>query len=309
MNKGALAILDCLGFRGIWKETTPEMVISKMTAIHQWASSDEFRQTSDFLREHGDRLNVQATLLSDTIVASVNQIPSETEPEMPAFILLQKLVEFVEAINAKFVGEDPRILLRGCITYGEHIITDRFIIGPAVDRAASYEKLANGAFIWLDPAAGRLYDEYLTFMRAVSFPKLTEDGINRLLRDDSLELSYKLIKIAISQVGFRDHPKFAVPIKGGESLVSYVVQPFRGLNKVKQGELYKTFEEILSRDDRIDVVIKRNNTLAFLDYVIKCDDELDEEMTQHLIEKEMYGLVDSSDRDWRSKARDILKNA
>jgi hypothetical protein len=268
MKDGAFAIIDCLGFRGIWKTIDPQAIIEKMEGLHQWASSPAFAEGDRFLNENKERYTVRATILSDTIVASV----TENDRMAPAldFIALKLLVQFVEEINRRFMEEEPIIPLRGCITFGEHLMTDRFIIGPAVDRAAEYEKLANGAFIWLDPAASKVYEQYREFM--IHMTKLSDDQITRLRSNPSSAEIEAAITAASFECGRMDHFKYDVPLKGGDRLHSFVISPVRGLDYDRRKKVRDAYETVMSREERIDVIIKRTHTLRFIDECFRQQD-------------------------------------
>jgi hypothetical protein len=267
MNKGAFALLDCLGFKGIWKTTSPEAVIGKLANIDQWLSSGDLIKKLPFLDKHRDILTAKIILLSDTIAVSV---VSSKEFEPIGFIPLSLLLNLVQEVNRRFLLESPHLLLRGSITFGDHLASERFMIGPAVDRAAEYEKLPNGAFIWLEPEAARQHQQFCEFMNAVPevpiYPDSWRDKAEEVFKDTSRELATRT-REAVQKVSGLDNPVIAgynMPIKGGDYLPCSILNPFyKCLTEEEIQVMYEIFEKQLS-NDRIDVLIKKGNTLAFL---------------------------------------------
>jgi len=124
---------------------------------------------------------------------------------------------------------DPTLVYRGCIAFGEFEIREQFLIGPAIDEAAEAEKLADGALIWLCPSATRIVE-------TISPSK----PLNRSLRV------------------VRDYP---VPLKEGRSYRTHVVNPL--LDCADPDALARRILDFF-RLDRLDIAVKRQNTANFL---------------------------------------------
>jgi hypothetical protein len=166
MQEGAFALIDCLGWKGIWKRTKdPNSAIKKLVR----AEKDAKKAVSDFQRlfkRHNVELKTDITMLSDTIAISCPYIDQGEAREIEEFFKGFS-VQLVVLVAAKFlqllIYDQPYIMLRGCIVYGEHIIENNFIVGPAVDQAAVSYEIADGAFVWLHPNTFEYYEKYTTF--------------------------------------------------------------------------------------------------------------------------------------------------
>lgn len=238
MQSGALAFIDALGFKGIWQRTDPEELLDKLrqTLRHTQATVDDW---NDLPAAKEQRVSQKAAFLSDTVVIGVEvaDVPEHVQYSAKAVALRTLLIHVVELLRSS-ASTEPPIAYRGCITIGEFIIDDRFILGPAVDRAAMYERQAEGAFVWLDPEARTLVE---------NDPMLSD--ANRLTR-----------------MGL--HP-YRVPLKQGKRFDTYVVVPFIPEFVLKEGT--EVAERILStfNGPALDVVIKRDNTKRFLNEAIE----------------------------------------
>jgi hypothetical protein len=163
MKLGALALMDALGFKGIWKDPNrPADVLRRMAALKKSAKAfrkhfrDEafvgmpvvetrvlFVSDSIFLAAWpGSRRGQTARTLKDECLFAV---------ELMALILTWRAVE----------GDGVKFRYRGVIGYGEFAVAGRddFIVGPAVDEVASLEREAEGAFVWMAPSANSREDE------------------------------------------------------------------------------------------------------------------------------------------------------
>lgn len=110
------------------------------------------------------------------------------------------------------------------------------LIGPAVDEVAASEALAEGAFIWFLPSARKAEEEF-----------------GRSVLDKDLAHTYR------------------VPLKGGNSFKTSVVDPITFLNAVASDSARPAtkLSELLNAMDseRFEVVIKRDNTFHYYEKV------------------------------------------
>lgn len=238
MQSGALAFIDVLGFKGIWKRADPDALLDKLRrTLHDTRDSvDDWNMLPAGL----DRfVNVQAAFLSDTVAmgVAVTRVPEHAHYSAGALALRTLLLHVNELVRS-FAVTEPPLAVRGCITIGKFIIDDQFILGPAVDQAAAHEREAEGAFVWLDPACRRLVQ---------TEPMLADiDGLARM-----------------------GLCPYSVPLKQGKQFSTYVVVPFTP--QVAFDEMPKIAERILSTFDSpaLDVVIKRDSTKRFLDEALE----------------------------------------
>lgn len=237
MKTGALAFIDALGFKGIWKRTDAEELLNKLKAMYQDVTTD-VRNWNDIPGPVGlpDLLgDVHVTFLSDTIVMAVEAGTEPDDAYTPAGRALRTLTGQVNELLRQGAITDPPLAYRGCICIGDFLIEDRFILGPAVDRAAGYEREAEGAFVWLDPGARALVESDQAFQQNPGSTKLA--ALHR----------------------------YPVPIKNGQVFDTFAVVPFTP--QVAFTEWPEIAERILStfKGSALDIVIKHDNTKRFLD--------------------------------------------
>ena len=142
MREGAVAVIDALGFRQIWRKYPPEVVIENMRKIKDQLEKD--------LREIGDRSKIQfdATFLSDTIIVGLSLPENEYREKALSIIYL---TDILTRILAWFARSSTPLSYRGVVSYGSYIIEHPFIVGEAIDEATTYHESAQGAVIWLLP--------------------------------------------------------------------------------------------------------------------------------------------------------------
>lgn len=149
MRRGAVALLDALGFKGIWKlenPWSPDHVLSMLRRAATTARDDQADDESDPRGVASVRLH----FLSDTVVAVAEARPGATPSPLTLIeVLCMRLAEFTEGM---LIGAPP-LAYRGAVAFGDFLIEEPFILGPAVDEAAEAERLAEGAFVWMCPSA------------------------------------------------------------------------------------------------------------------------------------------------------------
>jgi hypothetical protein len=145
------------------------------------------------------------------------------------------------AVLAAALNVEPHLTYRGCVTFGAFEIEGPFLLGPAIDEAATYYEQANGAFVWLTPNA------------------------KAALERSEHRRGQGLIPIAC----------YPVPLKGGSTFATWVVSPFQGgdtcdKRRDTSDRLLATFDKDPRRP--LDVQIKLQHTQAFLDDVMQRQD-------------------------------------
>jgi len=200
LRDGAVAVIDALGFKGIWNRVPdPRVVIAKL---------EELRHTVEFF-EH-PRLGpdgneypapVRSRFFSDGIVITatvedvrpVRQITTLGEAvDAVARAALLTIVAGAGRAPTTY-GETPPLLYRGCIAAGKILAKGDFFVGSAIDEAAEWSQKADAAIIWLLPSArsalGAAAPEHLVFewdvpLKGHSSP-LSALVLNPLGRSDS----------------------------------------------------------------------------------------------------------------------------
>jgi len=225
MQMGAVALLDALGFKGIWRSADPVAVLEKLQALKKRLEKARVRPD-----EPSDATGFRSWVLflSDTLViaSTARCRPPRADDEMlPLWFVCLGVADAV-AVAAE---SDPILVYRGSIAFGEFEIREQFLIGPAIDEAAEAEKLADGALIWLCPSAARMME--------------------RISPTNSLNSDLRVV---------RDYP---VPLKEGRHYQTHVVNPL--LDRADPDALAQRILDFF-RLDRLDVVVKRQNTANFL---------------------------------------------
>ncbi len=144
-------MLDALGFKGIWKRAGgAQQVLAKMKSLSQHAS-----EVHRLGKRPGAPLNFKCRCISDTVVIGIwpsdEAATADREQTLQASIILAK--SLVSELCKVAVDGDLALAYRGAIAVGQFEMEGGFIVGPAVDEAASLMELAEGALVWLAPSA------------------------------------------------------------------------------------------------------------------------------------------------------------
>jgi hypothetical protein len=145
MFSGAVAIIDALGFRGIWERHLPDDVLGAMKALK---AKLENRIAAQFTSQPW--MQCEIAFLSDTIALSMALDPS-TKNRMAMSVLY--LSDVISWVLEETLRSTIPLAYRGAIALGDYDISPHFLIGKAIDEAAGVHDLADGAFIWLTPQA------------------------------------------------------------------------------------------------------------------------------------------------------------
>lgn len=238
MRRGAVAVIDALGFRGIWRQINPAKMLERLHDLR--------RKTEDVRRDFNDRYQEQHRVLtgpvepelnvmslSDTIVVSANV--KGVSDAIKSDVMSLNLATFAtSAIITLAAQESPVLVYRGCVAVGEFEVEPPFMIGPAVDEAAAGESLAEAAVVWCSPSA--------------------EQAVRKASQIVGEETAKPIGCL-----------RWNVPMKGGGQYQTYAVIPyFRIGDRLPniddiQGRILASFDET-----RLDVAIKKQNTERFL---------------------------------------------
>lgn len=285
MNEGAIILMDCLGYKGIWQRANPDAVLQQFGAIR-----DRALRVRDEGIFHAHRMlgfQLQITFLSDTVAIGVSapgvpQLSSRDKGRIiqHAFLAAQK-------ISSDFLNMTPPLAVRGAASFGQFELSDQFLIGPAVDEAAELHEMADGAFLWIPPQ----YIAFITEMREATTQQLRQnEGIENIVDlvvavwqsfggpIDAQTLRARLTALPparLSEINqlFRDMlgdpdndcnlVPYTVPLKGRSGLECLVAGP--NLPNTRYSVLRAKYELAMTGTS-LDVLIKRQNTLRFLDY-------------------------------------------
>jgi hypothetical protein len=199
-----------------------------------------------------------------------------------------------------FIEDDPCLVLRGCISFGPHICDGNFIIGPAVDEAAEYMNIAEGAFVWLLPNAEAIFVK-------------SRNDLEQLCNQDwtSLQEMQRKIILMLSKfmfVSFIRAPiaiPFKMPVKNLGTLECLVVNPWiMSHNKLKCIDLIQKYSNSM-KSNRIDIKIKLRNTMEFLvkgkDLNDKFHIEMDDVSEEYNTDEELQQFIKNSNVDIKAK--------
>lgn len=262
MKKGAFALIDCLGFKGIWKRIeNPQILIEKLIKIEEIVQKkfDSESETFELMGIKFPAKFINIRLLSDTVAISLLDSESEdmTTREMFSNIFMNF---FVIDIMDHFLKDEPHLVMRGCISYGEHISQGNFILGPAIDEAAEYMDIANGAFVWMLPSASKKYTENIDIiinksLTRINFPNNKPDQIHT-------QEHYNLLQVFYSGTVVQD---YEMPIKGGGHLKCPVLNPLIN-HKTKEEcqEVIEAYSQTMN-GDKLDIWTKKQHTMKFLE--------------------------------------------
>jgi hypothetical protein len=287
MTEGAFAFLDCLGFKGIWKRADASEVIKKLSSIEQQASGasamvERFIESVDTLR-----ITTHVASMSDSIAVSLRFEQKQekiSDWERGALVWGVSLAAVV--ILHRFLQDEPPLALRGCIAYGSHECNRTFVVGPAVDEAAEYMNLPQGAFVWLTPLAAKYYQTFASHI-AEELPSLQSDAgfldflgrASETMPGTPIGAIYGALRALDSEKLGQILPLLAnyilpamvvnatMPIRGGQVLRCLMVNPLWSTpapdERRKLIDLYsKTFA-----GGPLDVLLKWQNTVAFLEWL------------------------------------------
>jgi hypothetical protein len=199
MREGALILVDCLGFKGIWNRVDPEQLIRKLTSIEDEALSAIATKYSASLLSFGP-IRFHLRLLSDTVVLSLQYEESAytngADPdERQKNLLVSVACECASALALLFVDSEIPLPLRGCISFGRHLCESNFLIGPAVDQAAEYMNEPEGAFIWVLPEAAERHKQFQQrSMELMSVPNETIMAAQAIVAERGVEQIATLLK-------------------------------------------------------------------------------------------------------------------
>ena len=143
MRTGAVALIDALGFRGIWRRYDPNAVLTELKAAKNQIEAHVHMNAQTYMDQ-------QVAFLSDTI--AISTLVRETENHRLAWAVLYLGDVIAKVLDMRLRSNMP-LAYRGAIAVGNYGVSPHFLIGEAIDEAANARDLAQGAFIWITPGA------------------------------------------------------------------------------------------------------------------------------------------------------------
>jgi hypothetical protein len=256
MREGAFALIDCLGFKGIWKRTDQALLLEKLKSIMRKVQPQLIAGLPFHLLRK--EFIITPSLLSDSVAISLRYEDDSTRDKTreKSYLVWLICASTIRVLDLYLKGE-PGLVLRGCITYGEYehntTETGSFIVGPAVDDAAENMEVCQGAFVWLHPTAAEKYRYALRIqMKTIEILYRTNKHPN-LLEGSKQSLATPIMV-----------DPYDMPLKGGGSLRCPVINPLAfHETEEKHQAVFRAYEKALS-DNRLDVMLKHQYTMDFL---------------------------------------------
>jgi hypothetical protein len=232
---GAIALLDALGVKAIWRHFGSAEILDGMARMQEAVDvsldgiqsvKDQFSATGSF-PEHSSRL----LFISDSVfLATWPKTAGDPVIDARASVFACALMcKSVIATAAMFATPWS---YRGVITCGGFDVhpEENHVVGPAVDEVATHVRDADGAFVWLTPSS---YDVY----------QQGSSSADPLVWHN-------------------------VPLKQGRRISALVVNPFAGLQPEMQRRLLAGLLAPLPPGSSVDVHIKRQHILEFYRHIV-----------------------------------------
>lgn len=328
MTDGAFALLDCLGFKGIWNGNTDAAEIIEFMNRTK-IESEQWPVLSLWRSNYGDKLRLSIAFVSDTVAISAAPASDFKVEPWAQGLLVQVVSHLCLEVIKRFAITGPKpLLFRGCIVYGRHLVHDSFFLGPAVDEAAELFGTSQGAFVWLTPAAAALYERALSELPGQLrrlFQNLPEDQelamasriMDGLAVHSQIDRAYiepivswwtelrtdlrtKIAAIVIryaNDVWRRDDIVGGYPmeLKVGGVLRTSLLNPFYQTRPHDHAALA---ERMLSSFNRrtLDVMVKEQNTARYFERAVAATQAADRAIRTRLedVQKEIYRLIGTS---------------
>lgn len=231
MKEGAFALIDCLGFKGLWQKDHGALM-TKIRSINSTVNTAmQAKLQAVGITINPQEYQYEVKLLSDSVAISVHRADKASK-----FSELVVIGNIVRALTQLYFEGEPHLLLRGCITYGKYTSDENFIVGPAVDATAEFMNCAEGAFIWYLPPAAKIINE---FHEVPSRMQLIVKSIDAFF------------------------PQYSIPIKGSHFLESRVINPIYRKNTEDALAIIEIFKTVMDKDN-MSIWMKRQYTLSFL---------------------------------------------
>jgi hypothetical protein len=253
------------------------------------------------------------SFLSDTVAISLQFEEREGEQftDRQKNCLVYLTCVAVIGVLDLFIKDDPPLVLRGCISYGEHMSEGNFIAGPAVDDAAEYMNVAEGAFIWLHPSAtvrykvfadeapSLLVDEdeesladFLALIQGSDYQVVSEltQLMEKYGREPVNKLLLALAGMVVEMPTIIDNYK--MPLKTGSHLQCPVLNPLASHIFVveERQAIIETYSKVIA-GNQLDLWLKRQHSIEFLEMANQVCDSFSETFNRNL--KSLAEKIDS----------------
>lgn len=256
-NIGAIALIDFLGFKGIWKTYKPEALIKTILELNNSLRNShiplgkEHWKTAELI--FGTRSRVDIFFLSDTLCIIAKESYHNKVYSNEIDLIMDAVVTVsIAASNAYslFANCGYPLTFRGAVSHGTVYNKGNIILGQAVDNAAQWMNKPEGAFCFYTPELKMEVDKYIKYVESCNDRQ-----------DLYIELQREQITHLFKRILVND---YQLPLKGDEKIETSVVNPLVrngwGFGSDKTiGSILETFRN----DDKV-VMKKKENTEHFL---------------------------------------------
>lgn len=149
-EKGMICVMDALGTKGIWKNTSAESYLKNIDEFH------ELLKYATSLNSDNKHTTIDFITFSDTIIITYQYKDFDVPDNKPPFTLIPRFSQLIDGVFSFAMGKG--ILLRGAISCGDFYRKGNSIIGPCIDDAAEMHEKPELIGVVLTPQASLLAD-------------------------------------------------------------------------------------------------------------------------------------------------------
>ena len=153
-----MAIVDALGFRGIWRDHEPSDVVKVLRRAKRNVEGDAEYRT--MLTD----VEMKVAAFSDTLIFTAFSTAAETTPAERTRATVAAIASTVSFLMLTACAKPVPLAYRGCVSYGNVTVSDSFFIGEAIDDAAEWYEKADAGVVWLVPRVTRALELGEDFM-------------------------------------------------------------------------------------------------------------------------------------------------
>jgi len=150
MQRIAVALIDALGFKGIWRRLEPSRVVNTLRSFRHLTNE----MTTD-VNQWPTSVSFHAQAVSDSLMFATTSPDTSLEGAQQMLELLGVAVS--GTLRATLLGDLP-LAFRGHLAVGDGLLEDGILIGEAVDVAAAQYEKADLACVWLCPQARQVVE-------------------------------------------------------------------------------------------------------------------------------------------------------
>lgn len=252
LKPGAIALIDLLGVKGIWRQKGATKYYSEILHEVDLKRQNDLMEKAEFSIKdvpEMDKIELREATFSDTILIGAfhkdRNKKNLSKSEKIAAVL--KLSARISKLQQMFLISSKKLSLtfRGVVTLGEIFWEDDRFFGPAIDEAASLYELPTSATAYFSPSAHELF--------------LGDNPAKNHILSTHTGITYGENGLA--------HHEADVHLKGGVVIRTSIVNPFWDTDDYTKDQLWKAIIESFRRNDAINnvgIFHKYQHTLKLL---------------------------------------------